>query len=239
MWPGVLDKYGVAGYGGIKASDCQTKGCCYIPAPATTGAALVTLPACFYPNGGDSSFSLSGALQSSGTPKAASSHHIISIPSQPRLALCLMLLTGALPAGHPVLQDPSSLHRQGRGAMGNTPALLDSTVPRHRPWADCAVLAGAGSTQTGSLSSASTTLPEFGPDVSPLNVDIQYITSSILRVKVGAQGRWEVPAATLFNVTPPTGAPAHRCHCLQRVTYPQQQLAATWAGHCGGALRLG
>ena len=56
----------LTGYGGIEKSVCQGKGCCYIPAPATTGAALLTLPACFYPNGGDSSFSLSGGLQASG-----------------------------------------------------------------------------------------------------------------------------------------------------------------------------
>lgn len=240
MWSGILDKYGAAGYGGIKASDCQTKGCCYTPAPATTGAALVTLPACFYPNGGDSSFSLSGALQSSGKPRATIHRHVISIPSQPRLALCQMLLTAALPVWHPVLQDASILHWQGRGARGNTPALLHSAAPRLMLQANCAGLAGAGSAQTGSLSSASTTLPQFGPDVSPLNVGIQYITASILRVKVGAQGRWEVPA-TLFNVTPPTGAPAHPCRCLQRCTDPPQQLTAPRAGHgdsrsiCGSA----
>ncbi|CAL5218429.1 g109 [Coccomyxa viridis] len=115
------------GYGGIQQSVCQSKGCCYIPAPATTGAALLTLPACFYPNGGDSSFSLSGGLQAS------------------------------------------------------------------------------GSAQTGSLSSAASTLPQFGTDVSPLNVNIQYITSNIVRVKIGASGRWEVPAS-IFNVTAPSGS---------------------------------
>ena len=62
----------------------------------------------------------------------------------------------------------------------------------------------AGSVQTGSLSSAASTLPQFGTDVSPLNVNIQYITSNIVRVKIGAAGRWEVPAS-LFNVTAPTG----------------------------------
>ena len=82
---GILDIHSVAGYGGIKAADCQTKGCCYIPAPATTGAALVTLPACFYPNGGDSSFSLSGALQSSGKLRTVNPHHVMSTSFQLRL----------------------------------------------------------------------------------------------------------------------------------------------------------
>ena len=120
---GILDIHGVAGYGGIKASDCQTKGCCYDPAPATTGAALVTLPACFYPNGGDSSFSLSGALQSSGKLRAASPHHITRHFLQLKFALCL------LPAWHPVLQT-SSPHMEGRAATGNTPQLLHSTASR-------------------------------------------------------------------------------------------------------------
>ena len=62
----------------------------------------------------------------------------------------------------------------------------------------------AGSAQTGSLSSAASTLPQFGTDVSPLNVNIQYITSNIVRVKIGASGRWEVPAS-IFNVTAPSG----------------------------------
>ena len=56
----------MTGYGGIQPSACQSKGCCYKPAPATTGAALLTLPVCFYPNGEDSSFSLSGGLQATG-----------------------------------------------------------------------------------------------------------------------------------------------------------------------------
>lgn len=62
----------------------------------------------------------------------------------------------------------------------------------------------AGGSQTGNLNSAASTLPQFGPDVSPLNVGIQYITSNIVRVKIGAPGRWEVPAS-LFNITAPTG----------------------------------
>jgi len=70
-----------------------------------------------------------------------------------------------------------------------------------------------GSAQTGNLNSAASTLPQFGPDVSSLNVGIQYITSNIVRVKLGAPGRWEVPAA-LFNVTPPQGE--------SRVQIPQE-----------------
>ena len=222
---GILDIHSVAGYGGIKSSDCQTKGCCYIPAPATTGAALVTLPACFYPNGGDSSFSLSGALQSSGKSRAPGPYHIVYIPLPMTSLLDTTAARKSTACLAPCPAGTSILHQRCKYAG----CILFQCAEAHAR-ADCAV---TGSVQTGSLSSAASTLPQFGPDVSPLNVDIQYITSSILRVKVGAQGRWEVPA-TLFNVTPPTGAPAHCCQCLKSFTDPQQEpTSPPSATHCG------
>ncbi|KAK9807996.1 hypothetical protein WJX73_001583 [Symbiochloris irregularis] len=114
------------GYTGIEQSSCESQGCCYAPAPATTGAALVTLPVCFYPNGGDSSYNLITGLPASGTA------------------------------------------------------------------------------QTGKLSSAASTLPQLGSDVTPLMLAIQHLTSDILRVKIGGPGRWEVPFY-LFNSTQPAG----------------------------------
>lgn len=44
-------------------------------------------------------------------------------------------------------------------------------------------------------------MPEFGPDVDNLTFSVQYITPKILRVKIGAPGRWEVPR-TLFKTEP-------------------------------------
>ena len=55
-----------AGYGGITPDKCESYGCCYVPSAPTTGAAFLTLPVCFYKNGGDSSYSLRGGLQPSG-----------------------------------------------------------------------------------------------------------------------------------------------------------------------------
>lgn len=45
------------------------------------------------------------------------------------------------------------------------------------------------------------TLPQAGRDLSPLTVSVQNLDRSILRVKIGAPGRWEVPAAQLFTST--------------------------------------
>ena len=85
----VMTRLSVAGYGGIEQSVCQSKGCCYISAPATTGAALVTLPVCFYPNGGDSSFSLSGGgLQASGRHLNWPLLHLLDPLSPAQMPLC-------------------------------------------------------------------------------------------------------------------------------------------------------
>ena len=45
------------------------------------------------------------------------------------------------------------------------------------------------------------TLPQAGKDISPLTVSIHKLDHSILRVKIGAPGRWEVPTAQLFTST--------------------------------------
>lgn len=54
-------------------------------------------------------------------------------------------------------------------------------------------------------------MPEFGPDVDNLTYSVQYITPYILRVKIGAAGRWEVPRAyfktepSILRMPPPSG----------------------------------
>ncbi len=62
----------------------------------------------------------------------------------------------------------------------------------------------AGGSLSGTLKQQSSTQQELGADISPLQVSVQYLTSSIMRVKIGAPGRWEVPMS-LFNSTVPTG----------------------------------
>ena len=52
-------------------------------------------------------------------------------------------------------------------------------------------------------------MPELGADVSPLEVHVLYITASIMRIKIGLEGRWEVPES-LFMGPRPTGM----SHCL-------------------------
>ena len=38
----------------------------------------------------------------------------------------------------------------------------------------------------------------LGPDISPLNVLVEYLDSNILHFKIGAPGRWEVPKDDIF-----------------------------------------
>lgn len=69
-----------------------------------------------------------------------------------------------------------------------------------------------GGQQNGTLTQQASTLPELGPDVSPLSLMVENVRADILRVKIGAQGRWEVPRATFpspANVSA-GGALAHK-----------------------------
>lgn len=57
------------------------------------------------------------------------------------------------------------------------------------------MVAGNGQ-QTVTLVQQSSTLPQLGPDVSPLTLTQESVRPDIMRVKIGAPGRWEVPRAT-------------------------------------------
>ena len=61
-----------------------------------------------------------------------------------------------------------------------------------------------GSSLSGALTQQASTQPELGADIRALNMSVTYLTASILRVKIGAAGRWEVPMS-LFNATLPQG----------------------------------
>ena len=50
-------------------------------------------------------------------------------------------------------------------------------------------------------------VPELGPDVANLTLTVENISPFILRTKIGAPGRWEVPRS-LFNAPNLTGAAA-------------------------------
>eukprot|EP00884_Botryococcus_braunii_P020446 jgi/Botrbrau1/7085/Bobra.0165s0107.1 len=57
------DPYGPrkdCGYNGIPEQFCRSKGCCYSEAPSFIGASPMSLPACFYSNGGASTFKWTG-----------------------------------------------------------------------------------------------------------------------------------------------------------------------------------
>lgn len=57
-----------AGYGGITASECQQRGCCYVPVAPYIGSAVLGLPVCVYPNAGASTYAMSGNMAATGAP---------------------------------------------------------------------------------------------------------------------------------------------------------------------------
>ena len=57
-----------AGYGGITASECQQRGCCYVPVAPYIGSAVLVLPVCVYPNAGASTYTMSGNMAATGAP---------------------------------------------------------------------------------------------------------------------------------------------------------------------------
>ncbi|KAK9845865.1 hypothetical protein WJX81_004565 [Elliptochloris bilobata] len=50
--------------------------------------------------------------------------------------------------------------------------------------------------------------PELGQDISPLTLDVTPISATVLRVRIGAPGRWEVPQALFTNRDAPAAGGA-------------------------------
>ena len=71
--------------------------------------------------------------------------------------------------------------------------------------------AAAGSVQNGSLVLEQGIQPELGADITPLGLSIEQVSRRILRIKIGAPGRWEVPRSLFKTENITFGAP--RC-CL-------------------------
>ncbi|KAK9789923.1 hypothetical protein WJX73_005177 [Symbiochloris irregularis] len=58
----------------------------------------------------------------------------------------------------------------------------------------------SGGAQSGNLSSTAGTMTQtLGPDIASLDLTVEALTPSILRVQIGAPGRWTVPQADIFN----------------------------------------
>ena len=55
---------------------------------------------------------------------------------------------------------------------------------------------GGQRAQLGLLSGGT---PELGQDISPLALDMMPVSAAVLRVRIGAPGRWEVPQALFAN----------------------------------------
>ena len=65
----------------------------------------------------------------------------------------------------------------------------------------------AGSVQNGSLVLQQGTQPELGADITPLDLSVEQISRSILRIKISAPGRWEVPRSLFKTENITLGAP--------------------------------
>ena len=59
-----------------------------------------------------------------------------------------------------------------------------------------AAVDGGQRAQLGLLSGS---LPYLGQDISPLTLDVMPASAAVLRVRIGAPGRWEVPQALFAN----------------------------------------
>jgi len=57
--------------------------------------------------------------------------------------------------------------------------------------------------------------PALGADVSPLALRVENVDSRTLRVRIGAEGRWEVPRALLLGTTESAPAPARSLSHVQ------------------------
>ena len=80
--------------------------------------------------------------------------------------------------------------------------------------------------KSAKLSLASTTQPALGPDVKDLDLTLEQVGPDILRVKLGAPGRWEVPPTIFKNTVPPTAADRGAAPALDvDVTYSPFSLA--------------
>lgn len=61
-------------------------------------------------------------------------------------------------------------------------------------------------------------MPFLGKDISPLTISVQNLDTGIIRVKIGAPGRYEVPQERLFTNTV-QGACALSFTCLCMLLY--------------------
>ena len=86
----------------------------------------------------------------------------------------------------------------------------------------------ADGAQQYKLTQQSSAQPEFGPDVASLDMNVSYITPNIMRVKIGAPGRWEFPMSLLNTTVKPGKSPPIQLACRAR----------TYGEHCwrGGQL---
>jgi hypothetical protein len=79
----------------------------------------------------------------------------------------------------------------------------------------------AGNGLRGTLVQQQAAAPALGADVSPLALSVDNVDSRTLRVRIGAEGRWEVPRALLLGSADSAPAPARspsHAHSVQSET---------------------
>ena len=200
-----------AGYGGITASECQQRGCCYVPVAPYVGSAVLELPVCVYPNAGASTYAMSGNMAATGAPARLSGGSLLCERG------CLL----GIFAGEALVRTPDAAggfnehHLVGgkwvvklwclvspgwevcmRGCASERTCTMRGRASSVTSTASLTRLVAGNGQQTVTLVQQSSTLPQLGPDVSPLTLTQESVRPDIMRVKIGAPGRWEVPRAT-------------------------------------------
>jgi len=195
-----------------------------VPSAPYIGSAMLDLPVCIFPNNGSSAYNLAGDLTAAGARPSA----------RPACPASAPRCSEALRGGRQSLAPAVQLYKLGvprcASLVGCTPAVpkahttsaVEQRGARHawsRAQPGAPARPAGGGPQTATLTQAAATLPQLGPDVSPLALTVEHTRADILRVKIGAQGRWEVPRSTFpANVsagagpcqTPPS---PHQCTC--------------------------
>ena len=181
------------------------------------------MPKCFYTNAGTSAYDLATAgFTAAGARCPFAPFHAAccaALESSCHTARCCCLLW---------LNDPLSASACGRNACWDSAAVWRSAdalvggharcMPRSAAQAlsSCRHGAGSGSGLQGTITQSAGTMPELGPDVKQLTVEVENISPYILHTKIGAPGRWEVPRK-LFLAPNVTGA---RPRCLHACSSP-------------------
>lgn len=167
--------------------------CCYTTGPDNIRGVRFGLPTCYKSNGGDGTYEVAGGTLSK--EGAMEPLHCLNSPLNLNpIFQCIMIMHWNLAciclecncvtcktACHAFLRNPHCLHTR------DIPCHVHTDGP----------IIGAGTLTLASNG----TMPFLGVDISPLSFQAETVDQGILRIKIGAPGRWEVPQDGLFTNT--------------------------------------